>query len=642
MNRWLRSPHTFTGKSGRTRRICASSRRWRLIVAAAALALAVTACSGGTGQNPSTGSGAKNANAANKGAAAKPAPPNLHLLVVANDPWGSDWSYNQFNPNFIGTAANDLALLPLAIQTPKGLTNFIPQIASSWSVKGHTLTVHLRKGASWDDGQPITSKDVLDTTLLQGVTSGGMWNDIVSVSTPTTSTVVYKLNPAVATATSEAEVLGMYVLPDQTYGQFISNDLKSTVESYYKQEQSDPTAASKSAAGKTLSALNSKVIKFKPAKLIGDGPYSVKAVTLQETDLVKNPHFYNANKVTVPEIIWQESSTSTNEGELLSGTADFSWTGLSGDVYQKELQTSGMHIQAPPNFADYAFYFNCRKYPLNMTKVRQAIAYVIHRPALLSLQAGKHNYDSYVQYPSLEYNAIQDLYVTKAQRHTLNPYKYNPAKAASLLQSAGFTKKGKDWYMPNGKQFTLTIDAPAGWEGVESLPIPVAGWLTDFGIKTVGKAVEQPGFWTFQQDGQFDIDWGWGGWTSNPLQRYDDVIGSPLNFTSGGAYKGKPGIGFGPVMTVPGLGKVNIPQTLDKQAATVGPGPKMKKLVWIWTKFVNQQLPVMMFGDKNIPLQYNTTRFAWPSSNSSLWDLMGYNVEGGLAVMLEKGATHPQ
>ena len=75
-----------------------------------------------------------------------------------------------------------------------------------------------------------------------------------------------------------------------------------------------------------------------------------------------------------------------------------------------------------------------------------------------------------------------DQYMTPAQFKTLNPYNYDPAKAASLLESVGFKKKGSTWYTPKGSPFTLTIDESSTDTQFQTDGIIVANQLKTFGI----------------------------------------------------------------------------------------------------------------------------------------------------------------
>ncbi|HET8523607.1 MAG TPA: ABC transporter substrate-binding protein, partial [Thermomicrobiales bacterium] len=43
------------------------------------------------------------------------------------------------------------------------LQDWVGDLAESWEIKDTTATFHLRKNAKWQDGQPVTSKDVVFT-----------------------------------------------------------------------------------------------------------------------------------------------------------------------------------------------------------------------------------------------------------------------------------------------------------------------------------------------------------------------------------------------------------------------------------------------------------------------------------------------
>jgi peptide/nickel transport system substrate-binding protein len=325
---------------------------------------------------------------------------------------------------------------------------------------------------------------------------------------------------------------------------------------------------------------------------------------------------------------------------MLSGAADYTWTGFTWPVYQREL-AQGIHIVTPPNWAQFDIFFNNRKYPLNIVQVRQAIAYIVHRKSLQVLADGGHTWYSYVQHPSGLYDANELDFVTKAQLGSLNTYPYDPAKAAQLLESVGFKKVNGKWMMPNGKPFTLTFGGPEGWTGPTAVVRIASGWLTQFGIPTTGSAVEQPGYWTYQQEGDFELDWGWGGFAVNPLARMAYDLGYNLNFSNAGTYKGDPGIGFGPIETVPGIGRVNVPATIDAEAGTAS-GALLDRLTWDWAKFINTELPVLPFYDKNIPFQYSTRTYTdWPPRSSPIWGVMGYSIPAGVALMAEEGYVRP-
>lgn len=606
------------------RRTFASKKGWA--AGLAALAMVVTAC--GASSQPTT---------LRSEASVTPT-----FLMTTNAPWGSNWSYNYFSPDFI-SEVGDLTMLSLAFRTPAGPSTYIPQLATSWKLANGTLTVDLRKGVTWQSGQPVTSTDVLDTFLLNGINFATVWEDAISSVTATSRyQLTFNLDHGITLPNAEADILTIVVLPaEQQYAKFITPGLTHLVETYYAAVRANPNTAANTAAGKSITALDKNLLKFNPGSVIGDGPYEVKNINSSEAKFVKAASFYGASKVHVKSFIWQETTASNNIGEMISGEGDISWTGDTGPIYRKE-EANGVKLVTPPFFTGGAIYYNSRHYPFNLVAVRQAITYVIHRPDFLDLQDGAAGFtwNVPVKHPALLYYAIEHQYLTKAQMASLNSYRYNLTKAAALLKSAGFTKRGGKWYTPKGARFTITYEVPAGWTGEVASATIVPKWLDGFGIKTTGVAVEQPGYWTYQDKGEFEMDWGFvTGGGVDPLQWFANVL-SGMN--SGSTTTGNIGIGFGPVMNVPGLGKVNIPATLKKEASTVPPGPQMKKLTWIWARFVNKELPVFYYDSKTLPIQYSTKHFTWPAKSSPLWNDLAFTTGQGMAVLMESGTVRPR
>lgn len=153
------------------------------------------------------------------GSPPRQSPATTTMLRFAISTWGNTWSYNPFNASFL-SVAYDVALLPLAFQTPPKLTTFVPQVARSWSVHNGTLVVHLRTGLRWQNGQPLTSRDVYDSIVLGG-TDGGAWGDLENVTTPTPTTVSFTLRAGVPVTLAEDTILAADPVPSSVYGRFV-------------------------------------------------------------------------------------------------------------------------------------------------------------------------------------------------------------------------------------------------------------------------------------------------------------------------------------------------------------------------------------------------------------------------------------
>lgn len=536
--------------------------------------------------------------------------------------WGASWTYNPYAPNF--TNFSTLTNLPLAyLMRPR--LYYTPGLASSWKVTSGAITIHLRPNAKWQNGEAVTSKDVLDTFLIGGAFYWGAWNYLTGITTPNAHTVVFHLKKGTNLAEAKQNIFTEYMVPSGLYGQFVKPGLESAIL------HNDTNL---------LNAVKTAVLKYSPTTYVGDGPFELRAMTTAQANLVKWPGFFGAAKVHVPAItMYNASSNAQGWSYMFAGKSDYAWTSLTKNLVKRWLSNPQNHLELPWDYSEFAFYFNCRKYPLNLVKVRQALAYVLNRRSLTLANNGFLK-NHVVNTPTGLLKPVKDRWIPNWRSIGLNSYPNNPARAAAILKSIGFKKTAKGWVTPKGTPFTLSVTAPAGYNGSIASAEDLASELTAFGIKTTATAVEQPGFWTQQNKGQYEISWGWAGyWDLNPVDElYDVLVGE--NYTP--HQPGYVGMGFGPDVNLPGYGKVNIAQNLTAAKNLTNP-QQIRKLVTAWAKVVNQDLPFLPFLDKKITLTYSTARYVgWPSSKNVLWQQAGGGADTALALMIMDGYLHPR
>jgi peptide/nickel transport system substrate-binding protein len=615
-----------------TGRLLGRCRRSRLFQSAGALAagsLILAAC----GSSPSPSSA--------------PKPSTTSSAYFDMEPccaWGSTWSFNPFNAYF-WDPGEYFTVLPLADRIPPKIATFQPQLASSWSVSGDKLTVTLRSGVKWQNGSPVTSTDVVDTMLLDGTNGTGPWDGVSDISAPSASTVVFTIRKGIPAALAERDVLPILIYPSSVYGRFVTPNLKSEVISYYNTLLSNPAAASKTAASKAIGSVFANLSKYSPKSLVGDGPFKEVAVSVSSAKLVKWSGYYGASKIHVAGIYWADGLTNQAiYPELYGGDVDLSNVYMPPTIIKKWLKTPNAHIALVPSF-EFAIGWPDYKYPLNNVKVRQALAYVIPRKKMTAITYGTVDPGGIAEStPDGLEPGVQSLYLSKSQISQLNTYSLNLTKAADLLTSAGFHKSGGQWIMPDGKPFTLTAGVNSATSDVISDFEIMATSLTNFGIKTT--VTEVPGASTEAdfEKGVFDLNW-IGTGNLDPLTEIATYLGTAdgNNFPSLGTYSGDKGLGFGPVEDVPGIGTVNIPNTIQEEADSVGTGPKMDKLVFDWASYVNKELPFLQWQNKGYQFEYSTAKFTnWPSASNPVWQAVGYNLYEGFALIFEDGYISPR
>lgn len=566
--------------------------------------------------------------------------------------WATTWTYNPYYS--LPTTVAELADLPLAANIWPSPTTYVPQLATSWSSDGDSFVVHLRPQARWQNGKPFTATDVVDTIYLDGINGAAIWDDITGVHAQGAHTVVFTRRSGTPAALLESDLLGgVTPYPASVWGRFVTPALERADVSYFAQALKDPNTALKSAAYKMLSNTLTQVSKYRPRSLVGDGPYRLLSMNTFEAKFVKWQGFYDASHILVPAIDeYDETSTNQIYPVLYSGQASFS----SAVLYMPTVMVHSWlghpdaHLIIGARGAgEWQILFNDHRYPLDLTKVRQALAFVIPRFKIVKLTYGTYkSHGIAAAVPDGLVPSVADQFLTKKQVASLNSYPVDPTKAAKLLESAGFHKSGGKWMMPNGQPFTLTFVVQSGWTDVVSDMKVATTALIRFGIPSTEDADAGAAVAADQASGSFEVSTCYcAGGNVDPLGDFSgSPMGSAQNYMTSGANQGKRGIGFGPVETVPGLGRVNVPESLSQQAAVTPPtSSRMKELTWDWARFVDQQVPYLEYGYQTNQIAYSTRTYTdWPPARSPVWrvGLGAENAPMELIYGQEQGYIRPR
>jgi peptide/nickel transport system substrate-binding protein len=572
----------------------------------------------------------------------------------AISPWGSSVSYNPYAlagylTPFSGYVQMDLAYV---LTRPKNPADpFYPELASSWTTGAHSITIHIRSDANWQDGKPVTSKDVWTSLMVSGGTLNQDWSAITSVSEPTSKTIVIDLKSWAVPANVLRGILQIPIVPASQFGPLLFKGMTADLLSYWKTyDPLHPTAASisaarNSAAGTALENFDTKLVKFAPKSLIGDGPYELTSVNTSEILLKKWSGWWDASKITAPWIEVEAMSNSTEFGALVGGRIDFENDTGYPDTQASTLDHSryGHYVYVPAPVQQLGLIFNVRDYPFNMVQVRQALAYLINRKKVAIVEAG----GKVLQHPptrhpdGIAYYLGRD-YLTSAQMDKLHAYRLNPSKAASLLRSVGFTERGGKWYTPKGQRFAVTVYAPSGYVGFDGDAVAVAGMLSASGIKSSADEVNAASYFTDQTDGQYPVSYGFADFGEiNPLTYFDYTLVSlnyPVSYSgSGPCTNCHVAIGLGPQATVPGIGHVDIAAALNTEIETA-PKSEWAKYVWDWARFVNEELPILPITNNSFGEAYADARYVdWPPlSQAWLWTSFGPQI----VQFMQQGYLH--
>lgn len=285
-----------------------------------------------------------------------------------------------------------------------------PELAQSYTVSSDakTFTFHLRPGLKWSDGKPLTSKDVLFTydalanpktgsasagsyTAVEGVTDfvSGKASTISGLSAPDANTFVIK---ATKPDFGLLALIGTaFIIPEHILG-------KDSPEQLGK----DP---------------------FFRHPTVSNGAYKfVDYKTNQYVHVTANKYFRTPPNIT--DIYLKPMTSDVATAQLGNGGIDIASYSPSDLKTVAGFKNVTTQVKAGAGFVRIAL--DQAKPYFKDVRVRQAFLYAVNREQIVkSVLAGKGS----VQ--------LSDFYAANAPDN-LNPYAYNPAKAKQLLKAAGW------------------------------------------------------------------------------------------------------------------------------------------------------------------------------------------------------------
>ncbi len=240
-----------------------------------------------------------------------------------------------------------------------------------------TYTFHLR-AASWSDGAPITALDVEHT-----------WKAIIDPAFPcpfSSDLYVLKNGHAAKMGKCPVDQLGVNAINERTLRVELDHPTP-----YFLQlvaSHSFPVVPSHIAIPFPGWAEN-----FSP-QFVCNGPFCLSRWKHNaEIDLIKNEHYWNAEKIRLQHIsipIIEDEMTTLN----LFENGDLDWAGsplssLPLDAMEHLKNRKEIHIHPIPGV--YFYLFNTKQFPFTNAHIRRALSFAINREEIVSnvLQTGQ-------------------------------------------------------------------------------------------------------------------------------------------------------------------------------------------------------------------------------------------------------------
>jgi peptide/nickel transport system substrate-binding protein len=362
----------------------------------------------------------------------------------------------------------------------------VPDVATSWETSddGKTWTFRIREGMKWQDGRPLTARDVAFTYNL--ILDTRHWayiqylTGVTDVTAPDDATVV------ITTSAPNAGMLALYIpiLPEHVWKKVDPDHLET----------------------------------FKNMPFVGSGPFRV--AELEKSKWVKleaNPDYPDelGGPPTLDEVYFVISQNTDSMIEdykagSLDAIVDFPAT------YEKVLaEVPGTTTVAAPAVGFHELGFNCWKSSrskgnplLRDPVIRQAVHWAIDKQKIVATSmAGLAEPGT-----SLISTAQGDWHweVPKAGQ-----YRYDPVRAKRMLEDAGYSDRDGDGVRENaaGDELSFRLVALNEYPEDQAAAKMIVSWCGDVGIELELEQKDEGAFSDEVYDNaDYDLFiWSWGG-----------------------------------------------------------------------------------------------------------------------------------
>jgi peptide/nickel transport system substrate-binding protein len=313
------------------------------------------------------------------------------------------------------------------------------------SPDGKRITFHLRRGVRWQDGAPVTSRDVVFTyhaimSPSNNVSTRFGYDTIASIAAPNPYTVVITLRRP------NSPIISDFFGGDSNYPILPAHLLAS--------------------------APNLNHVPFN-ARPIGSGPYRLERWDRGDRmTLLANPRYYAGAPRIQRLVLPFEPDDSTTIERLQTGEIDAAFDLDASRI--AELRAIPHHrvvVTPVPYF--YALAFNLSNPVLADRAVRKALALAIDRRTLTrKISAGVYHAGT----------AMRGLF-TWAYDPRVVPTPYDPAQAARLLTSDGWIPGADGIRVKNGRRLSLQFSFATGENITTRFAVTIAAAARAVGIE---------------------------------------------------------------------------------------------------------------------------------------------------------------
>ena len=326
-------------------------------------------------------------------------------------------------------------------------------------------TFHIRPGVTWQDGPPLTARDVAFTfnTIIKDKLSLAVYlKDVTkAVATDDHTLTVYCSKPKANMLTTQVYI---YVLPQHVWGKVGAKAIGNTFQN--------------------------------PVPIIGSGPFqTVEFKKDGYVKMVRNPHYWG-KRPTLEQVIFEYYTNSdTMVADLKSGAIDGAQV-VPPEQFKRLGGTPGIKPIAYPLYNWEYIDINCYDSPASLgnpvlrdVAFRRAIAWAIDRKKCAELGWSGLAQPGTGIYPQKGWPAGFDPYYQPSAQDYIG---FDLAKAKQLLDQAGYKDTNGDGIRDyKGKPIQLRLWSRDISPQSEIQGKLIAGWLRSIGLQIQLSVVDE-------------------------------------------------------------------------------------------------------------------------------------------------------
>ncbi len=372
---------------------------------------------------------------------------------------------------------------------------YYPRLAESFEQDDYSDTIHLRQDVKYNDGEPLTAKDIWGYYMLNNSCSVTQQLKSLEIVDDYTLKFTWRemINPGVRIRMIATNYDGC--IPYHIFASYVDTAAELLATGVETENAANKRAFGLEYTEDTISALSANwqaFISFGPESQVpcGTGSYMVDKMTDTDCIMVKNPHYYNLDLLGFEKIHFVNVDTDTKMTMLQAGQLSRSDGTPAKDVLEGILaaDTNLVHYMTLDN-ASVGVSIDIQDENLSKKEVRQAIAYALDRDAIREVG----NYYGYTAtYAALgmpESYVTNEGWVSSDATAQMTQYGTDQAKATELLESVGWTKKDEGWYNENGEKIQWTTITTSDFQFLNAAQV-FTQQLTAFGLNTELKVLE--------------------------------------------------------------------------------------------------------------------------------------------------------